>query len=96
MPWDHKYRRLNEGEVIKETDECLADSHLGWSTDGGQCAGKLAPSPNYTSHRVYRRKRDCPLCGLVLHFFKRFYAKVVFKVTKLKSKYGLYSDTQHK
>ena len=53
MAWDHRYRRLEEGEVILATDECLTDKD--WHKDNGRCAGQRAPSPHYTSHRMYRR-----------------------------------------
>ena len=56
MARDHSYRRLDEGETIKEGDEVLTDSHLGW-LPAGRTVGKKAPSPNYTSHRIYRRRK---------------------------------------
>lgn len=84
MAWDHKYRLLDEGEIIRATDECLTETHLGWLRDDGRCAGKPAPSPLYTSHRVYRRKRNCPLCGVVSHWFWRIHAKIVFAKTRAK------------
>ncbi|QFT31825.1 hypothetical protein FIV00_15135 [Labrenzia sp. THAF82] len=56
MTWDSRYRRLEEGEIIRATDECLTDDE--WQEDGGQCAGKKAPDPLYTSHRQYRRLKD--------------------------------------
>lgn len=52
MSWDHKYRRLQEGEVIEPDDEIQNDDGS-WAPT--RCAGGLAPNPNYTSHRVYRR-----------------------------------------
>ena len=86
MPWDHRYRLLDEGETIRSTDECLTDAHLGWRVDGGRCAGKLAPSPLYTSHRVYRRKRFCALCGLIRHWTRVAHAKVIFAKTRFKAR----------
>lgn len=57
MSWDHKYRMLDEGEVIEAGDECLIDTHLGWRPANPLTLGKRAPSPLYTSHRWYRRKK---------------------------------------
>lgn len=48
------YRRLDEGEIIREGDECLTDSHLGW-LPAGRTVGQRAPDPLYSSHRMYRR-----------------------------------------
>ena len=81
--WDHTYRRLDEGEIIRETDGCLTDSHLGWRRDNGRCAGKPAPNPSYTSHRIYRRKRACPICGIAWHYIRLAHAKIVFAKTRL-------------
>lgn len=50
--WDHRYRRLEWGEIIQEGDECQNDDGT-WKL--GICVGQRAPDPNYTSHRVYRR-----------------------------------------
>lgn len=49
--WDHRYRQLEEGEIIKAGDEVLVDKD--WEPTA--CVGKLAPSPQLTSHRWYRR-----------------------------------------
>lgn len=54
LGWDHRYRRLDKGEIIRAMDECQQDDGS-WRADGGQCAGLEAPDPAYTSHRVYRR-----------------------------------------
>jgi hypothetical protein len=54
MAWDNRYRILNEGETIRDGDECLTDSHLGWQPAKHDIGGK-APSPYYSSHRMYRR-----------------------------------------
>lgn len=50
--WNHKYSRLNEGEVIQASDEVQNDDG---SWRSAVCVGQPAPDPNYTSHRVYRR-----------------------------------------
>jgi len=84
MAWNHTYRRLDEGELIRETDECFTDSHLGWRRDNGRCAGEPAPNPRFTSHRVYRRKRICGVCGVIRHHFLVIHAKIVFARTKRK------------
>jgi len=55
MAWDQNYRRLDEGETIHATDEVLIDTHLGWHLTNPRCVGTKAPSPLYTSHRIYRR-----------------------------------------
>ena len=52
MAWDHRYRPLKEGEIIKRGDEVLLDSGE-WRE--AIVAGVKAPSPNYTAHRYYRR-----------------------------------------
>ena len=57
MAWNDKYRRLDENEIIQEGDECLTDTHLGWKP-AIHTVGKAAPSPLYTSHRIYRRLRE--------------------------------------
>jgi len=51
--WDNKYRRLEMGEIIDDDDECYRDGGVWTKTI---CAGRPAPDPNYTSHRLYRRK----------------------------------------
>lgn len=57
MVWDNRYRRLNEGEIIREGDECLTDTHLGWEP-ADHTIGQRAPDPAYTSHRWYRRRKE--------------------------------------
>ena len=57
--WDPRYRRLDEGEIIRSTDDCQQDDGS-WRPDGGRCAGTHAPSPLYTSHRIYRRALPLP------------------------------------
>lgn len=58
MTWNEKYRRLEEGEIIQAGDEVLTESHLGWQSTNKRCIGTKAPSPLYTSHRIYRRMKD--------------------------------------
>jgi hypothetical protein len=53
MAWDDRFRMLNEGETIRDGDECLTDIHLGWQP--ANAIGSKAPSPLYTAHRMYRR-----------------------------------------
>ena len=54
MTWDQRYRCLEEGEVIAATDEVQNDDG---SWRAAVCIGQKAPNPNYTSHRVYRRRK---------------------------------------
>lgn len=61
--WDPRYRVLREGDIIREGDECLTDSHLGWQPET-RCVGTLAPDPSYTSHRMYRRLIDTAQDGV--------------------------------
>jgi hypothetical protein len=60
MAWDHRYRQLQEGEVIQQGDEVLCDKE--WEP-AGCTVGGLAPSPLYTSHRRYRRLKDAEVTG---------------------------------
>lgn len=60
MTWDNRYRPLNEGETIIDGDECLTDSHIGWQPATHDIGG-AAPNPNYTSHRMYRRRKNYAL-----------------------------------
>ena len=60
-PWDHRYRQLKCGEVIRPSDECRRDDG---SWVAGICVGTRVPDPCYTSHRVYRRlKHRAALIG---------------------------------
>lgn len=52
MAWNHAYRPLKKGEIIRKTDECQRDDGS-WAP--ASCAGEEAPDPSFTSHRVYRR-----------------------------------------
>ncbi len=56
MRWDQRYRRLEEGEVIRESDQFQTDDG-GWKYPHHKTVGTLAPNPNYTSHRQYRRPK---------------------------------------
>ena len=56
MAWNQKYRCLEEGEIIRATDDVQRDDGT-WER-AQYAIGKPAPSPNYTSHRVYRRRKD--------------------------------------
>lgn len=58
MMWDHKYRMLEEGETIRETDEVERDKPYGWDAPNPRTVGTPAPSPHYTSHRRYRRLKE--------------------------------------
>lgn len=51
--WDHRYRMLDEGEVVQAGDEVLIDED--W--EPAACVGARAPSPLFTSHRWYRRRK---------------------------------------
>lgn len=53
MSWDNKYRLLNEGEIVRDTDEVL-DDHGIWQKSPNS-VGQEAPDPRYTSHRQFRR-----------------------------------------
>lgn len=57
MTWDSRYRPLKEGEIIREGDEYLTDSRLGWQP-ATHAIGGHAPNPSYTSHRMYRRAQS--------------------------------------
>ena len=48
------YRKLEKGEIIRETDEVLLDDGKWVKTN---CAGTPAPDPKFTNHRWYRRKK---------------------------------------
>lgn len=47
------FRQLKKGEVIEKDDEVLCDSKIGWTKTN--CVGELAPDPQYSAHRIYRR-----------------------------------------
>lgn len=49
-----KYRSLKKDEIIISTDEYLDED--GWRLT--TCVGSLAPDPQYTCHRQYRRRVD--------------------------------------
>lgn len=50
----NRYRPLVKGELIEKGDQ-LFDDEKGW-IESSTCVGMLAPSPEYTSHRQYRRR----------------------------------------
>ena len=52
--WDSAYRCLDKDEIILATDEVQHEDGS-WGSPR-HTVGGLAPDPNYTSHRVYRRK----------------------------------------
>lgn len=54
MSWDKNYRLLQEGEIVKETDEILNDK--GRWVRPRNSVGHKAPDPRYTSHRQFRRR----------------------------------------
>lgn len=58
MAWDHDYRMLEKGEIIRAADEVQNDD-ASWSP--ASCVGEAAPDPAYTSHRIYRRLKVCPI-----------------------------------
>lgn len=49
------YRSLKKDEIMLPEDEVLIDGK-GWRRT--ICAGTLAPDPQFTSHRMYRRKKN--------------------------------------
>lgn len=50
------YRQLKKGEIIEKDDEVLCESKIGWVTTIESCVGTLVPDPQYTAHRIYRRR----------------------------------------
>jgi hypothetical protein len=57
MAWDHDYRMLEKGEIIRESDEVQGDD-ASWGP--ACCVGEGAPDPIYSAHRIYRRRKDAP------------------------------------
>lgn len=58
--WDHRYRKLEKGEIIQEGDEV---GNI-WKDENGNliwkkatAIGSKAPDPSFTSHRWYRRQK---------------------------------------
>jgi len=53
-----KYHYLKKGEIIKDGDE--VDMCNGWDDEPvwelTNCAGDIAPDPQYLAHRKYRRE----------------------------------------
>ena len=58
MTWDNRYRRLEEGEIIRSTDDVQRDD--GSWQKAQYAIGRPAPDPSFTSHRVYRRLKGQP------------------------------------
>lgn len=54
--WEN-YIQLKKGDRIKEGDEVMTDSKFGWHTPHPDTIGTLAPDPQYTAHRLYRRPK---------------------------------------
>jgi len=50
------YRQLKKGEIIQKDDEVLCESKLGWLPTIEKCIGTQAPDPQYSAHRIYRRR----------------------------------------
>ena len=50
------YRQLKKGEIIEKDDEVLCERKDGWKTTNERCVGTLVPDPQYTAHRIYRRR----------------------------------------
>ena len=60
--WDHDYRLLKKGELIRDSDEVDA-CNVGWRDKpnwepAGKTVGEMAPDPSYPAHRRYRRRID--------------------------------------
>lgn len=53
--WDDRFRQLEEGELVEVGDEVQNDDG---SWRFAICIGSHAPDPAYTSHRIYRRRKD--------------------------------------
>lgn len=51
------YRKLQEGEVVKEGGELFDDVHDNW-IPAKYSIGNIASSPEYTCHLLYRRKEN--------------------------------------
>lgn len=58
MEWDQRYRMLQEGEIIRASDQVDTDGPRGWAKPHPRTVGTAAPSPLYTSHRRYRRLKQ--------------------------------------
>lgn len=54
--WGPKFRRLEAGEVVRWGDEVQNDDGSWRIAIGG--VGMPAPDPAYSSHRVYRRRKQ--------------------------------------
>lgn len=51
------YRLLQKDEIVLETDEYYNDDRKEW-VEPQNSVGNPAPDPQFTSHRLFRRKRD--------------------------------------
>lgn len=61
--WDDRYRRLEEGEVVKAGDEVDAcrdgwRDPPKWEPVKEHMIGRVASNPNYPSHSVFRRLKS--------------------------------------
>jgi len=52
-----EYRMLKKGEIVRESDEVYDDDARKW-VGVVNSAGKPAPDPRYTSHRLFRRAKE--------------------------------------
>jgi hypothetical protein len=50
------YRQLKKDEIIQKDDEVLCESKIGWVTTIDSCVGSRVPDPQYSAHRIYRRR----------------------------------------
>ncbi len=50
------YRQLKKSEIIEKDDEVLCESKTGWVTTIENCIGTQVPDPQYSAHRIYRRR----------------------------------------
>lgn len=63
MEWDHRYRQLKAGEIIREKDESLESDHPWhggnehWVKVPHHLVGRKASDPSYPAHTRYRRLR---------------------------------------
>jgi hypothetical protein len=61
------YRKLKKGETILSDDEVYDDDKKGWRKT--ICSGGLAPDPQYTAHRIYRRSIVACIMLIAIIFF---------------------------
>jgi hypothetical protein len=48
------YRQLKKGEIIEKGDEVLIESGIGWVPTNSW--GLRVPDPQYSAHRIFRRR----------------------------------------